>query len=205
MRSICALAIAGLAVLGVAGPASADDNSNLSGFDGTIAAFVARSGGEFDDNRFDYDILLTAVITADLVDPLNDPNADLTLWAPNDGAFIHTARDLGFEGNDEEGAWLFLVDVLTDLGNGDPIPVLTDILLYHVAGESITAFEFILYSFFGVPIETLQGGTFQPFFFRLIDNEPDLRDPYLFFPLNVFTDNGIVHTINRVLIPVDLP
>lgn len=196
MRNLFMTVIASLAILGgFAGTARAE----------TIADIVAASGGEFDDNHFDYDILLNAVIAADLVDALADPDADLTVFAPNDIAFILLARDFGYQGWDEAEAWDAIVAVLTDLGNGDPIPVLTEILLYHVAPESISVFKFFLYSFFGIPIETLQGGTFQPFFFRLIDNEPDLRDPRLFFPLNVRADNGIIHTIVRVLIPVDLP
>ena len=196
MRNLIITAIAGLAVLGgFAGTARA----------ATIADVVAASGGEFDDNRFDYDILLNAVIAADLVGPLADPTADLTVFSPNDAAFIRLARDFGYEGWDEAGAWDAIVAALTELGGGDPIPVLTDVLLYHVAPDRVSAFEFILLSFFGMPIETLQGGEFQPFFFRLIDNEPDLRDPTLAFPLNLHLENGYIHTITRVLIPVDLP
>lgn len=195
MRKLLVPAIAAIASLGTAAaPASAD----------TIAEIVAASGGEFDDNKYDYDILLNAVIAADLVDALNDPDAELTVFAPNDWAFIRLAKDLGYEGRDEAGAWDFLVMVLTDLGGGDPIPVLTDVLLYHVVGEEIGVFDFFILSIFGVDVETLQGGTFTPFFVFLIDNDPDFNNPYLFFPLNVNADNGVIHTIGRVMIPVDL-
>ena len=44
------------------------------------------------------------------------------------------------------------------MGGGDPIPVLTDVLTYHVAGGDIDVFGFILRSFFGIDIETVQGG-----------------------------------------------
>ena len=196
MRNLFLTVIASLAILGgFAGTARA----------ATIADIVAASGGEFDNNRYDYDILLNAVIAADLVDPLADPDADLTAFAPNDMAFVRLARDFGYQGWDEAEAWDAIVAVLTDLGGGDPIPVLTDVLLYHVAPERISAVKFFFLSIFRIPIETLQGGTFQPYFFRLIDNEPDLRDPRLFFPINLRADNGYIHTISRVLIPVDLP
>ena len=52
--------------------------------------------------------------------------------------------------------------------------------------------------------DTLGAQRFQPRYFRLEDNDPDFADPYLFFPLNVRASNGYIHTINRVLIPVDL-
>ena len=168
----------------------------------TITDIVASSGGEFDRNPFDYDILLTAVVAADLADTLADENIDVTVFAPNDLAFIRTARDLGYRGFSEEGAWNFLVGTLTELGGEDgPIPLLTEILLYHVAPERLGPFQVI----FAREIPTLQGGVIRPRIFRLRDNEPDLPDPYLFFPLNVQASNGVIHTINRVLIPIDIP
>merc|ERR1711976_1101774 len=57
-------------------------------------------------------------------------------FAPRDKAFFRLARDLGYPGQgnyDEEAIWNFIVGALTDLGGGDPIPVLTNILLYHVS------------------------------------------------------------------------
>ena len=50
----------------------------------------------------------------------------------------------------------------------------------------------------------LPGTSFKRRGFRLIDNEPDLRDPYLTLPLQLRGGKGIAHTITRVLIPVDL-
>jgi uncharacterized surface protein with fasciclin (FAS1) repeats len=196
MRALAALtAVAALALGGFTANANAQ----------TITEIVAESGGEFDNNKFDYDILLTAVVTADLAGALANPKAELTVFAPNDAAFILLARDLGYDGRDEAGAWNFLVAALTELGEGDPIPVLTAVLLYHVAPGDITAFDFILLSLFQAPVETLlEGATFQPQFFRIVDNDPDLRNASLFFPLNVAADNGRIHTITRVLIPIDL-
>ena len=49
------------------------------------------------------------------------------------------------------------------------------------------------------------GPSLTPFFFGLIDNDPDLENPRLTFPINVVASNGIIHTITRVLIPLDLP
>jgi uncharacterized surface protein with fasciclin (FAS1) repeats len=171
----------------------------------TITEIVAASGGEFDSNKNDYDILLNAVLAAGLADALNNPSDKLTVFAPNDRAFIRLANDLGYTGKEEAGAWGFLVRALTELGNGDPIPVLTSVLLYHVSTQRVPPIDLIFFTIFRTPIQTLQGGTIQPFFLRLIDNEPDLVNPAVIWPLNTLADNGRIHTINRVLIPVDLP
>lgn len=177
----------------------------------TIAAIVvAASGGatagQFDQNGNDYDILLNALQTANLVGAVADPTANLTVFAPNDRAFLRLARDLGFTGDGEADTWTFLVDALTQLGNGNPVPVLTDILLYHVAPERIRAFDVIVRSLFRQQITTLNAGaTIRPFFLTLIDNEPDLRNPFLIAPINLTASNGVIHGISRVLIPIDLP
>ena len=165
----------------------------------TITEIVAKSGGDFDRDFLDYDILLTAVVTADLADALDDPNDDLTVFAPNDLAFVRTARDLGYGAWSEQGAWEFLVAALTDLGDGDPIPVLRDILLYHVAPQARRPYQII----FADSIPTLQGEVIRPRLFQLQDNDDSLTDPFLFFPLNIEADNGIIHTISRVLIPIN--
>ena len=177
----------------------------------TIADIVVEASGgseagTFDENGRDYDILINALQTANLVGAVADPAAELTVFAPNDRAFHRLANDLGFQGGSEEDAWNFLVGALTTLGNGDPVPVLTDILLYHVVPEEVTAFQLIIKSFFGQTIATaLTNATIRPFFFTLIDNDPDFRNPFLVRPINLTADNGIIHGVSRVLIPVDLP
>jgi uncharacterized surface protein with fasciclin (FAS1) repeats len=169
---------------------------------GTITEIVAASGGEFDGNRADYDILLTAVLTAGLEGALADESATLTVFAPNDAAFIRTARDLGFTGTDEAGAWTFLVGALTSIGGGDPLPVLTSILTYHVAPGYYGAVRVL----FSRSIPTLQGAEIKPRLLTLRDQDPDIADPRLVLRgLNIRADNGVIHTIDRVLIPVDLP
>jgi uncharacterized surface protein with fasciclin (FAS1) repeats len=166
----------------------------------TITEVVAASGGQFDRNPFDYDILLNAVLTANLQDTLATPGLDVTVWAPNDRAFIRTARDLGFTGSTEQGAWEFLVGALTGLGGGDPIPVLTAILTYHVTPGASGVLSVLTTKEF----PTLQGGTIVRHGLTLQDKDPDIKDPNLTLPLQVRASNGIIHTIDRVLIPINI-
>lgn len=206
------LSVFALAVVAFASPNEAEAQRRPA----NVVDYVARSGGEFDNNPFDFDILVTAVTTADqaaggaLIKALTDPKVRITLFAPNDLAFIRTARDLGFTGSSEKGAWEFLVAALTDIGGGDPIPVLTNILKYHVAPKRINSLGLVTLTFYGQSISTLlddgAGGsvTIRPHVLNLVDKEPDLPNPKVTIPFDVQTNNGTVHTINRVLIPVDL-
>jgi uncharacterized surface protein with fasciclin (FAS1) repeats len=191
------------AVLGLAAAPATAQNTIA---DVVVAASGGATAGQFDNNGNDYDILLNALQTANLVAAVSNPTANLTVFAPNDRAFLRLARDLGFTGTTEAAAWQFLVGALTQLGNGDPIPVLTNVLLYHVAGERITALDVIIKSFTGARITTLlTGATIRPFFLRLIDNDPSIADPLLIAPINLRASNGIIHGVSRVLLPIDLP
>lgn len=186
-------------LLALAPGASADPGARR----GTITDIVAGSGGTFDDRGWDFDILLNAVLTAGLEGALADPGAGLTVFAPTDAAFMRTARDLGFTGTTEAEAWGFLVTALTGLGGGDPIPVLTNILLYHVAPGVLTPGDVLS----SAEISTLlSGAVVRPHPVRMLrDNDPDLRDPRL-LPnrLNIWAQNGVIHAIDRVLIPLDI-
>ena len=192
-----------LALVGAAAAPAVAWGSGGGSKPGTIVdVLVAKSGsGAFDHSHSDYDILITAVKAANLVGPLSNPAASLTLFAPDDAAFIRTARSLGFTGWDEQGAWNFLVGALTGLGNGNPIPVLTTILLYHVAPVKLGPIQVL----FSRKIDTLANASFGVRFIQLVDNAPKLPNPYLnIFALNQQASNGVIHGITRVLIPVDI-
>lgn len=185
-------------------PASAPAPAPEKGDSGaTILDIALTSGGEFDNNLGDYDILVQAVVAADLGGALGDMDAELTVFAPDDRAFVRLANDLGYEGHDEAEAFGAIVEALTALGGGDPIPVLQAVLLYHVAPGALSVSDVIS----GDSVTTaLEGATIRPFrSFVLIDNDPDIRNPRLRLrKSNIHASNGVVHTIDRVLIPLDI-
>ena len=54
-------------------------------------------------------------------------------------------------------------------------------------------------------IDTLAGESFGVRFLQLVDNAPNLRNPYLnVFELQQEATNGVVHGITRVLIPIPI-
>jgi len=162
----------------------------------TIAGIVAGSD--------DFNILLKAVTAAGLDDDLAAANADLTVFAPTDDAFRQLAKDFGFDGDphDEDAVFDAIAGALAGLApDGNPIPVLTNVLLYHVSPGAKPLAE--VASLNNVPT-LLPGATFSPDGTTLVDNEPDLPDPSL-VQTDLQAANGIIHVIDRVLIPLDIP
>jgi len=165
----------------------------------TITEIVAASGPGFDENGTDFDLLLAAVTTAGLAEALDEPNAAFTAFAPTDDAFIGLAQALGFDGSGEEAALAYLVEALTLLGGGDPLPLLTEVLTYHVAPESLQASQVRP----SQAIPTLQGGRLGVDGAMLVDADPDVQDPAI-IATDVQAANGVVHVIDGVLLPADL-
>ena len=115
-------------------------------------------------------------------------------------AFVGLSQSLGFQGTDEGEAYNYLVDALTLLsGGGDPVPLLTEVLTYHVVNGALDK-EAVLGS---DSITTLQGGKLEVNGVSLGDADPDLKDPAL-IKTNIDASNGIAHVLDGVLLPADL-
>jgi len=125
----------------------------------------------------DFNILVGLLGVADLVGAVADEDAELTVFAPTDAAFIATATALGFTGDtsDEAAVAAWLVAALgSELGN---------VLTYHVAAGTFTSTDVT-----ANPVLTLEGSTV-----AVADLDIAAAD------LEVC--NGIIHVINNVLVP----
>jgi uncharacterized surface protein with fasciclin (FAS1) repeats len=130
------------------------------------------------DNGFS--TLATAVITAELLPALSNPLATYTVFAPTNEAFSILAASLG-----------------TDIAGLLNLPNLADVLLYHVLGSEVASSA------------VTNGAIVQP-----LSNTNTLKLT-LSGAGNVFVnhaqvtladvsaDNGLVHVINAVLLPVE--
>ena len=166
----------------------------------TITEIALASGTGFDNNSEDFDILREAVVAADLAGVLNDPTLDVTVFAPKDAAFVGLAQTLGFHGTDEADAFGYIVDALRLLSKGeDPIPLLTTILQYHVAPESLQASQVLQLN----AIPTLLGVDLGRDGASLVDADPDIANPNL-VATDIQAANGVVHVLDGVLLPADL-
>ena len=174
----------------------------------TLADILQAQGGGTDRNWYDFDILAAGVEAAGLTAALDDPNADLTVFIPNDRAFQALVADLfGFR------YWFAseatILNKLVQLETGDPGTLQTVILYHAVEGQIPSSVALSVPR--GTPLTTLQGGTIKVFPIRflgtaiLADQDRNDVDPFLIrSKLDIQASNGIAHGISFVLRPADL-
>ena len=156
-------------------------------------AVKASGGGTPDANPYDYDLLVQAVTATGLAPVLDDESQRFTAFAPNDRAFVRLVTDLtGSVPASEQAA---LGTAVSALG----VPAIKNILLYHVvAGRKLGPLQVLL----ARSLTMANGGPVRPRGINLRDETPSLQDPRLvLFAVNIPATNGVIHTIDRVLVP----
>jgi uncharacterized surface protein with fasciclin (FAS1) repeats len=156
-------------------------------------AVKASSADGPDRNPYDYDLLIAAVTATGLAPTLADESKTFTVFAPNDRAFKRLVADLSGTYPASEQAAL---DAILATFSVDQI---RNVLLYHVvAGKKLSPLQVL----FARSLTMANGGTVRPRGLTLRDETPGLRDPRLVLSgINIQATNGVIHTINRVLVP----
>jgi uncharacterized surface protein with fasciclin (FAS1) repeats len=173
LSGLAAVALA----LAVAAPAMAAPLAPKSG--STIVDIVVANDGEFD-------VLQAAVIRAGVAGALSDPDAQYTVFAPTDAAFVTTFRSLLLDsGLTEADVIAFINAGGVDSAFGDG--ALANILLFHVTDGRRTS-----KSVLAAPGYTMLNGE------RL--TRVQLVDAGI-SAVNVGASNGIIHVIDSVLLP----
>jgi uncharacterized surface protein with fasciclin (FAS1) repeats len=126
-------------------------------------------------NSEDHTLLEVAVVSAGLVDALSDTSGTFTVFAPTDDAFYMLP----------EGT---LDAVLADN------ELLTSILTYHVVGGTALSTDLVD----GTMVETLNGGSVTV----TIDTNGVFINDAQVIVADIVADNGVVHVIDAVLLPV---
>jgi uncharacterized surface protein with fasciclin (FAS1) repeats len=156
-------------------------------------AVKASSANGPDHNPYDYDLLIAAVKATGLAPTLDDESKTFTVFAPNDRAFKRLVADLsGTYPASEQAALDAVVATFT-------IDQIRNVLLYHVvAGRKLSPLQVL----FAGSLKMANGGTVRPRGLSLRDETPALRDPrLLLYGLDIRATNGVIHTIDRVLVP----
>jgi uncharacterized surface protein with fasciclin (FAS1) repeats len=194
-RTITVIAAAALAAGVLAAPASAKPNGWGHEPAGSIVdvAVAASGGGAPDANPRDYDLLVQAVTATGLAPVLDDESGRFTVFAPNDRAFMRLVADLSGSYPASEAA--ALEAAVATLG----VEKIKNVLLYHVvAGRRLGPLQVL----FAGRLTMANGGIVKPRGLTLRDETPALRDPRLLLSgLNIRATNGVIHTIDRVLVP----
>jgi hypothetical protein len=182
--------------------------------DKSLGSILLADGDTFDSNPWDYDVLTQAAVAVLDAKPnsdvglLLDGDVPLTAFLPTDRAFDKLVIDLTGSSAGSESATF---DVVAGLG----IDTVETVLLYHVVpGATIDSSAAVAAdgamlataadsATFTVDVVHKSDGSFGV---RLIDNEPDVRNPWLVLDrLDINEGNKqIAHRIGRVLLPADL-
>jgi uncharacterized surface protein with fasciclin (FAS1) repeats len=173
----------------------------------SLAQVLAADGHHFDRKWGDFDILDAAVLAVLDAKPkspvgvLAKRKVRLTAFLPTDRAFRSLAATLTGSRPKSEKA------TFNALAKAAGIDTIETVLLYHVVpGRTLTAAEVVGAD--GKKLTTAQGGKITVRVgkkqVRLVDADPDLRDPRV-VATNINKGNPqIAHAIDRVLLPVDL-
>ena len=130
------------------------------------------------DNGFT--TLVTAVVQEELVPVLSDPFAQYTVFAPNNAAFNNLATALG-----------------TDLNGLLALPNLADVLTYHVLGTEVLA-SAVTNGAIVSPLST--SNTLK--LTKTSTNAVFVNQASV-LTADVQADNGVVHVIDKVVLPVN--
>ena len=211
-RSIALSVAAGAAILMAAPSAASAAPAAPTGTRSLAAVLTANGNGQFDGNRFDYDIVTQAVLAVGGAKPnspvslLTKGDVALTAFLPPDFAFRDLVRQLtGKTVASEQDAF----NAVAGLG----IDTVEAVLLYHVIpGATITSKDAVNAD--GAKLTTALGPTITVDvvvkwlrIVKLVDQDTNDANPYLNpFALNINKGNKqIAHGITAVLRPVDLP
>ena len=151
---------------------SDDDNDLLEEMNNTIAD-IALANTEFS-------ILVEALTKTDLVSAVADKNAELTIFAPTNDAFLALLTDLNLNSVDEV-----------------PIETLKSILLYHVIGSKAMSGD--LESGYYPTMSTFNKNYISMYI--KVDNGVSINKNTLVTNLDIIADNGVIHLVNKVILP----
>ena len=126
----------------------------------------------------DFSILVEAVVAADLQGALSG-TGPFTVFAPTNAAFAALLGELGVTKD----------QLLADK------PLLTQVRTYHVVGARVLKAEVPV----GTPVETLQGQTLTVNSSLAIEDQRGRSANIV--ATDVLTSNGVIHVIDRVILP----
>ena len=168
-----------------------------------LAATVPVDTGGTLSTSADFEVLALALDAAGLTSTVAGLT-DFTLFAPTDEAFANLAVSTGFTGDTSDANAVFgsIAGTLASLDpNGDPIPLLTQILQYHVSPDETPLSEL---NGAGEVSTLFEGEGFQVTDATVVDADPDATNADI-VASDIATNEGTVQVVDQVLLPIDTP
>jgi transforming growth factor-beta-induced protein len=128
----------------------------------------------------EFSILVEALMKADLVGAVADKEAELTVFAPTNDAFVALLSDLG-------------ANSLDDIS----VESLTNILLYHVIGSKAMSSD--LTSGYYPTLSTFSGNNIS--MYVQVDGGVSINNSIMVTAADVEADNGVIHVVDKVILP----
>jgi len=128
----------------------------------------------------EFSILVEALMKADLVGAVADEEAELTVFAPTNDAFVALLSDLG-------------VGSLDDV----PVETLTDILLYHVIGSKAMSTD--LSSGYYPTLSSYSGNSLS--MYVKVEGGVYINKNTMVTAADIEADNGVIHVVDKVILP----
>jgi len=128
----------------------------------------------------EFSILVEALMKADLVGAVADKEAELTVFAPTNDAFVALLSDLG-------------ATSLDDIS----IETLTNILLYHVIGSKAMSGD--LESGYYPTLSTFSGNYIS--MYVNVGDAVTINNNTTVTTADVEADNGVIHVVDKVILP----
>lgn len=128
----------------------------------------------------EFSILVEALMKADLVGAVANMEAELTVFAPTNDAFMALLSDLGASSLDEI-----------------PVETLTNILLYHVIGSKAMSTD--LSSGYYPTLSTFSDNNISMYI--MVGDGVSINNSTMVTAADIEADNGVIHVVDKVILP----
>ena len=136
-----------------------------------------------------FSTLVAAVLKTDLAGALSNPSANLTVFAPTNAAFAQLPAPFNNAGN---------IGAIT---NADQKNFLKNVLLYHVLGDEVFSYEISNGRSSSVTLKPAGSSNDNTIYFSKTFGLIRVNGQSDVILANLNANNGVIHAINKVLLP----
>lgn len=157
--------------------------------DTTPPAPQSQTIAQIASNNADFSILVDALTRTNLVDAVNDANANLTVFAPTNDAFGDLLTELGLADLDAAEAALGTAGLRT-------------VLLYHVLGMEVKSN--MVTTGYAKTLAADAASNMLNIYISTASGAVKINDRAMVTTPDVDASNGVIHIVNKVILPLSV-